>query len=260
MEIFFLLLISGVLAGKLGGVLGIGGGILMMPVLRFIVGLSPAYAAGTCIIAVFFTTLGGSYKHYKKEHINVRSIIPVIISGAVSTTIFSFMFLHFTSKPEWLDLGTGLVFSLISVRMIIEGVLDQYKKTPEKSDLCKIKGSLTGKSIIGVIAGVLPGLLGIGTGAILVPAFTLIMKAPIKIAIGSSLACFSVNALISSLLKLSQEFVSVETVIPLCIGTFFGSRIGVELNKRFPAPLLKIIFGSLFTYVAIKYFILFLGG
>ncbi|MGD2154300.1 MAG: TSUP family transporter, partial [Gemmatimonadales bacterium] len=68
-----LLLSGGLLAGALGGLLGIGGGIVLMPLLRFVIGLEPAYAAGTCVVAVFFTTLGGSYRHYRLGHLNVRS-------------------------------------------------------------------------------------------------------------------------------------------------------------------------------------------
>jgi len=64
----------GFLAGVLGGLLGIGGGIVMMPILRLVVGLSPATAAGTCIVPVFFTSLGGSFRHYKLGHINFKSI------------------------------------------------------------------------------------------------------------------------------------------------------------------------------------------
>jgi len=58
-------------------------------------------------------------------------------------------------------------------------------------------GHLPQKLAIGAAAGVLPGLLGIGAGAILVPAFRLLLRWPIKVAMGSSLACFAVNALVS---------------------------------------------------------------
>ena len=73
---FLFLVFGGIMAGMLGGLLGIGGGILLMPILRFIVGLDPAYAAGTCVVAVFFTTLGGSLKHFKLGHIDFPSILP----------------------------------------------------------------------------------------------------------------------------------------------------------------------------------------
>ena len=230
-----------------------------MPILRFFVGLSPAYAAGTCIVAVFFTTLGGSFKHYRQGHINIKSIIPVIIAGTISTFVFSMIFLYFTEKGKWLDLGTGLVFSLVSIRMIMEGLLDLLRKKVKETEESEIRGSLLRKITIGGFAGIFPGLLGIGTGAILVPAFALILKAPIKIAIGSSLACFSVNAFLSSILKFFQGFVSIETILPLCLGTLIGSNIGAILNKHSPSPVLKIMFGMVFTYISIKYILLFLG-
>ena len=259
MELYIILIIGGILAGALGGLLGIGGGILLMPIIRFFVGLSPAYAAGTCVVAIFFTTLGGSFRHYKQKHININSIIPIIAAGAVSTIIFSFIFLYFAKKGKWLDLGTGLVFSIVSIRMIIEGLLNLFEKKIEEAKGSEIQGSLPGKVVIGGFAGILPGLLGIGTGAILVPVFTFILKAPIKIAIGSSLACFSVNAFLSSILKFFQGFINVEVIIPLCIGTLIGSNIGAILNKRLLSPVIKIMFGAVFTFIAVKYILLFFG-
>jgi len=65
-----LLSFGGITAGMLGGLLGIGAGTLIMPLLRFVMGLERAYAAGTCVVAVFFTTLSGNLKHFKLGHID----------------------------------------------------------------------------------------------------------------------------------------------------------------------------------------------
>jgi uncharacterized membrane protein YfcA len=249
---------GGIFAGILGGLLGIGGGIVLMPILRFFVGLSPAFAAGTCILAVFFTTLGGSFRHYKLGHVKIKPLLSVIIAGAIFTLVFSLIFLYLAKKGKWLDLGGGLVFSFVSIRMIIEGSVDLLrKKIKEESRESEIQGPLLGKVIIGGMAGILPGLFGIGTGAILVPAFTLILKAPIKIAIGSSLTCFSVNAFFSALLKYFQGFVYLPVALPICLGTVIGSNIGAVLNKRFPSSVLKILFGIAFSYVSYQYILIF---
>lgn len=256
MEIPFIILGSGgILAGILGGLLGIGGGILIMPLLRFIIGLDPASAAGTCIVAVFFTTLGGSLKHYKLGHIHFGSILPVIVSGLISTFIFSILFFYISQKGAWLDGLTGIVFLFVSLRIIWEGVSEYLKKKERSGSESRIQGSIYSKTTIGAVAGVLPGLLGIGTGAVLVPAFAFALNAPIKIAIGSSLACFNLNALVSSVLKLHQGFVQWNLLIPLSIGTFIGARFGAALNGRMSSPLLKLLFGAVFLYVAGKYFI-----
>ena len=254
-----LLSFGGIIAGMLGGLLGIGGGILMMPLLRFVIGLEPAYAAGTCVVAVFFTTLSGSLKHFKLGHIDFSSILLVIISGFFSTLIFSLIFLYLSNKDIWLDVATGVVFSFVVLRMIWEGIAEYLKNRPITDSEAKIEGSILAKTLIGSLAGILPGLLGIGTGAVLVPAFAFALKAPIKVAIGSSLACFSLNAFASSLLKLSQGFVQINMLIPLCLGTVIGARIGAAFNGKLNSPFLKILFGTVFIYVASKYLMMFAG-
>ena len=189
-----LLFSGGLLAGALGGLLGIVGGIVLMPLLRFVALLPPAYAAGTCVVAVFFTTLGGSYRHYRLGNINFRSITPVIISGALASGIFSCLFIYLAGRGRWLDLGVGIVFSLVSVRMICEGIPGLVKKRTVPIAGNKLGGTLLQKTSIGTVAGILPGLLGIGTGGILVPAFTFLLRTPVKIAMAASLACFCINA------------------------------------------------------------------
>jgi uncharacterized membrane protein YfcA len=254
-----LLFSSGIAAGMLGGLLGIGGGILIMPILRFVMGLEPAYAAGTCIVAVFFTTLSGSLKHFKLGHIDFRSILPILISGLLSTLVFSFLFFYVSKKGIWLDVATGFLFLFIALRMIWEGISEHFNKSMATASSSGIEGSIMAKATIGGMAGMLPGLLGIGTGAILVPAFAFALQAPIKIAIGSSLACFSFNAFVSSLLKLSQGFVQIDMLVPLCFGTLIGARIGAALNGKLNAPVLKLLFGLLFIYVDSKYLMIFVG-
>ncbi|MFC1639167.1 TSUP family transporter [Gemmatimonadota bacterium] len=110
------------MAGTLGGLLGIGGGVVLMPLLRFVLGLSPARAAGTCILAVFFTTLGGSYRHFRLGHLDIKFSVPVIVSGLATTTVFSLLFVPLANHGRWLDVGIGVVFSMISLRMILEGI------------------------------------------------------------------------------------------------------------------------------------------
>ncbi len=253
-------LISGLLAGALGGLLGIGGGIILIPFLRFYVGLSPSHAAGTCVVAVFCTTLSGSWRHYRLGHVDVGSIRPVIGAGVAATMVFSLLFLQAVKFERCLDLGTGLVFSLIAARMILEGICDAKNRILRQRETNTIAGPLTGKLALGAAGGVLPGLLGIGTGGIMVPAFTLILKAPIKVAIGCSLTCFCANALVSALFKLSQGCVDLATASPACVGTLIGAYLGATLNRQFPSAILKIMFGIVFAYVSLKFILCFYGA
>ncbi len=248
-----ILLTAGIFAGTLGGLLGIGGGVVLMPLLRFVIGLTPAGAAGTCILAVFFTTLGGSYRHFRLGHLDINFTLPVIAAGLATTTVFSLLFLQLSTHERWLDLGIGLVFTLISVRMILEGLPESFSRSRERTENRQLTSTLKTRVLIGGSAGILPGLLGIGTGVILVPAFTFLLSMPIKAAVASSLASFCVNAFVSSTFKMAQGFVDLRVALPLCAGTLVGSNLGATLNKRFPSRSIKLIFGLVFSYVSLKF-------
>jgi len=251
---------GGLAAGVLGGFLGLGGGIVLIPLLRFGAGMSPAQAAGTCVLAVFFTTLGGSYRHFRLGNLQIRPAVPVIAAGTVAVVVASLSFHHLATRGYWLDLGIGIVFSVIAIRMLGEGVFGLRKSPPRAEAYDGIRGPLATKLGIGAVAGTLPGLLGIGTGSILVPAFTYLLKTPIKVAIAVSLMCFCLNALISSSFKLAQGYIDLERALPVCLGTLIGANIGVLLNGRFSSGVIKLVFGIVFGFIALKFVVSYLGG
>jgi len=246
------LLGAGLAAGALGGLLGLGGGIVLMPLLRFGLGLDPAAAAGTCVLAVFFTTLGGGYGHYRLGHVKLAAITPIMIAGAIATIGSSIAFHFLASGGHWLDFGIGVVFAVIALRMIYEG---KQRRCVDDGDakVGAVSGSVPSKAAIGALAGVMPGLLGIGTGSILVPATRYLLAAPIKTAMATSLICFTINALISSIFKLSEGYVVLALALPLSAGTLLGSLLGANLNKRIASHALKLVCGIAFGLIALKF-------
>lgn len=255
-----LLVTGGLLAGTLGGLLGIGGGIVVMPLLRFVVGLSPVHAASTCILAVFFTTLGGSYRHHRLGHVRIRSLVPVIIAGGAATAAFSVMFGFLVARERWVDLGVGLVFLLVSARMIAEGIPGFIDRNEQGRAGNVVGGTILQRMGIGIAAGILPGLLGIGTGGILVPAFTFLLRTPVKTAMAASLTCFCFNAFVSSVFKFGQGFIELDVAVPICVGTLVGSNLGAFLNRWFSSRAVKLLFGVLFTLVSLKFILSFIGA
>ena len=233
------LLLVGLGAGCVGGLLGLGGGILLMPVLRFGLGLPPPMAVGTCIVGVFCTTFAGGWRHYCLGH--------------VSSAVCSLIFIKVVDKGGWIDLSLGMVFALVALRMIRAGLRRRHSREDFIPGKNSVEGAVFQKSLIGSVAGMLPGMLGIGTGAILVPTFTMMLHAPIKVAMGSSLVCFAMNALISAVFKWHQGFVDWRVGIPICLGALGGSMIGARLNKHMPISALKILFGVVFIYIAAKF-------
>lgn len=253
-----LYLLTGLAAGFVGGLLGLGGGIVLVPVLRFGVGLSPAMTAGTTVVAVFFTTFGGALRHYRSWHIDWQALAPVIGAGAAATFFFSLLFPAFAREPGWLDLGIGLVFSLVAIRMIVESAVSS--RTVAVAEAAPAgRGQGPGKLAIGIGAGVLPGLLGIGAGTVLVPGFRLLLRWPIKVAMGSSLACFAASALVSAVLKGIQGYVDLPVALPASLGAFLGAGMGAAVNRRFPSRFLQRLFGLVFIYVSMKFMLTSFG-
>lgn len=119
--------------------------------------------------------------------------------------------------------------------------------------------SCSRKVVLGSLAGILPGLFGIGTGAVLVPGFAYLLKAPIKTAVGSALVCFAANAFISAAMKSAQGYIDYSVAIPLCIGTLVGSQIGAVINHRSPSVLIQVLFSLVFSWVSLRFILSALG-
>jgi uncharacterized membrane protein YfcA len=246
---------AGLTAGMLGGLLGIGGGVILMPVLRFGMGLPAPYAIGTCVAAVFCTTLGGSLAHHRLGNVPIRSIAPVMVSGALSSVVCSVLFGWLTPRSHWLDMGIGVVLSAIAVRMIVDGA-HLSGGTDVGAPESTAEGTYRFRKVgLGIVAGILPGLFGIGTGAILVPGFTYVLKTSIRVAIGSALACFALNAMLSTVFKAAQGYIDVSIALPICLGTLAGSQLGASMSRRFSSAALKILFGAVFLWVSTRFFV-----
>ena len=255
--ILVVLLAGGLLAGTLGGLLGIGGGFVLRPLLHLVVGLPPAHAAGTCILAVLFTTLGGSYRHYRRRNIHLPSLAPLVVSGGLASGLSSLLFQVAVLRARWLDLAVGLVFLLVSARLVAEaitGFMERRRVTASDNVIC---GTPAQKLSTGAVAGVLPGLLGVGRGGILVSAFTLLLRVPVKVAVAASLACFCCNAFVSSAFRIAQGHVALGMALPAWVGTFVGANLGTTLDRRLRSRTPAFLLGLLFIYASARLILVF---
>jgi uncharacterized membrane protein YfcA len=170
------------------------------------------------------------------------------------------LFVMLVRRGGWIDLGLGLVFLIVSTRMIIEGVGGKKSAAPDGVNGPHVNGPVPVKIAVGTAAGALPGLLGIGAGGILVPAFTFLLKTSMRTAAAASLICFCANAAVSAGFKYSQGYVDLKAALILSAGTFLGANLGAMLNRRFPAYRLKVLFGLVFGFVSLKFILSFARG
>ncbi len=244
------LLIFGVIAGVVGGFLGIGGCVIMLPALYFIFNYPLPMAIGTTITAVIVTAASGAIGHIRIKNVDYGTAKLIAVSGAVGALLGSIIFYYIASNVRILSVVLGVAFLYVSVRMIYEGAL---RKKPRVGGGSKVPGSPSSKTLLGFLIGILTGIVGLGGGYALVPSFIYIFKAPIKIAVGTSLASFISMAVISGGIKVYTGHADILAALFLGIGTAVGAQIGARLVPKAPSWAIKLIFGLVFLYVSIRF-------
>ena len=244
------LLITGLIAGTLGGLLGIGGCVIMLPALAFLFKYPLPVAIGTTITAVILTASSGAYGHIRLKNVDYSTTKVVAVSGAVGAMVGSMAFFYLSNQLWLLNLILGFAFLYVSIRMIYEGIF--RKKMVERVGN-EVPGSIKAKATIGFTIGIVTGIVGLGGGYALVPSFIYLLSSPIKIAVGTSLASFISMAVVSGAFKLYQGVVDVVAAIALGIGTIIGAQIGARLTKIAPSWAIKATFGFVFLYVSLKF-------
>jgi len=251
---YIIYLITGLVAGVIGGLLGTGGCVLMMPVIRFGFHFDPAIAVGTTLTAVVFTAASGAYQHIKMKNVDKNTAWIVGASGVLGVIIGSIVFGYIKNYGALLDLILGFVFLVVSFRMLYEGVLGRGPKNPNETQM---PGTTTTKGFLGSSIGFLTGIIGLGGGYALVPSFIYFFEAPVKLAIGTSMASFVWIALVGAIFKIYQGVVNIPVAITLGVGALIGAIYGAKLVAKFKPNALKALFGLLFLYVSLKYILIY---
>jgi uncharacterized membrane protein YfcA len=253
---YLVYLVTGLLAGVVGGLLGTGGCALMMPVIRFGFHFDPAFAVGTTLTAVVFTAGSGAIQHIRMKNVDKKTALQVGISGVLGVVIGSIVFGYIKAYGDVIDLIIGLAFIVVSLRMLYEGLLG---KTPPPPVGTEMPGTVASKSLLGTCIGCLTGIIGLGGGYALVPAFLYFLRAPMKLAIGTSMAAFVWMALVGAIFKIYQGVVDIPVAVTMGVGALIGAIYGAKLVAKFKPNVLKALFGFLFLYVSLKYILLYFG-
>jgi len=251
-----LLFLTGIVAGGFGGLLGIGGGAIMLPMVRFGFDFSPSIAVGTTLVAVIFTAVAGAYQHWKMGNVDWKSVKYIAPAGVVGVILGSVLFYLIKDYHEIIDLILGMIFAPIAASMIYEGLF--LRRKPEFPGQT-MGGNIPLKAGIGGGVGIFTGVSGLGGGFIMVPAFVYLLHSPVKIAIGSSMASFVWFALVGGIIKISQGLCDVPAALAMGLGAVLGAIIGARLVSRFRPATIKSIFGFLFLYISLKYILSYFG-
>lgn len=254
------LLIAGVIAGILGSILGLGGGILITPFLVFGFNLPIHYAIAASIIVVIGTSTGSSIAYLKDDLLNTRvaMFLEIFTSvgaliGALLTSVFAPQFLNFFFGALLIYQGFNMYQKIRGGKSdqlatkndktaeylhLDSGYFDQIKQ--ENIHYYVQKTPLGSLIMFG--AGFASGLLGIGSGSFKVMALDSAMKIPLKVSSATSNFMMGVTAAASALIYFFQGAIKFEIVVPVVIGVILGSTIGAKIMPKLNNKIIRLIF------------------
>ena len=278
-EILQFMLIA-VLAGFLGSLVGLGGGIIITPALTILFGFDIKYAIGASIVAVIATSSGSAIAFVKDNVSNMRVGMLLEVFTTAGGVVGALMAGVFSSKLLYIFFSLILLNSFYGM-LKKTGPITKLKKEEEKvendkyADKYKLNSTYYDKatgetvkynvtnvpqgSLVMFGAGFASGLLGIGSGAFKVVALDTCMKLPIKVSTATSNFMMGVTATASALIYFFNGTINPVVAAPIAIGTLIGSRTGAKVMQRLDAKYIRYIFLPILLFTIINMFLKGLG-
>ena len=273
-EFIVLLFLVSIFAGVFGSIVGLGGGVVIIPILTLLMGVDIHFAIGTSIIAVIATSSGAASTYVRDKMSNIR--VGMFLELATTTGAIAGAAVSVYTNSAAL----GLIFGVILLISLVPTVLKIGKAIPASPELKGLSKRLglsgsykekdgtevrynaerpaEGLAVAGV-AGVLSGLLGIGGGAFKVIAMDIGMKLPMKVSTATSNFMIGVTAAASAGIYLARGDVDPIIVAPVALGILLGAAIGSRVLLRSRNDTVRKAFAVVLALAAIEMILSALG-
>lgn len=259
-----ILLGSAYMAGLLGSITGLGGGVILIPLLTLIFHVDIRYAIGTALLASIANSSGAATAYIKEGITNIRLGMFLEIATTAGAVGGALIAIFMPVNAIAILLGVVLIFSAaMTIRKKHAHVEETGSKlsyllklnssypTPNGPVAYKLKNVGGGFSIM-LVAGVLSGLLGIGSGALKVLAMDSTMRIPFKVSTTTSNFMIGVTAAASAVVYLQRGYIDPGIAFPVILGVLGGAFTGARILTFINPTTLRIIFGIAITFVAIE--------
>ncbi len=257
-------LLMSVLAGLLGALTGLGGGVVIVPALALLFHIDIRYAIGASLISVIATSSGAAVSYVREGFSNVR--IGMFLE--VATTLGALGGAYLTARVS--THAIGITFGVVLLYSAWSSFRHQQHEAPQARNWLAERLNLSGDyptahgreaytaqnvpAGFGImfIAGILSGLLGIGSGAIKVLAMDHAMKLPFKVSTTTSNFMIGVTAAASAGVYLGRGYIAPGLAAPVMLGVLAGSLLGARLLVRIAVPMLRVIFAIVIVALGVE--------
>ena len=245
------LILLGIVAGILGSLFGVGGGIIYIPVLTIVFGLSATEAAAISLIGIIATSAGASAYYAEKGVANVRIGLYLELGTAVGAIAGAFLAAYI---QDWILMVIFSLFLFVNAgRMILSKGRDCETKDPESAEFTytdlktgEIHGydleHKTAGTALCVIAGAYSSMTGVGGGVIKVPVMNNLMGVPMKAATATSSYMIGITAFSGAVVYLITGSVLLDYAAFVAIGSFVGMIVGTRISRIFDTASMKKYF------------------
>jgi uncharacterized membrane protein YfcA len=237
----------GLFAGSFGGLVGLGGGVIMVPLMDGILKLPQLKAHGTSLVALVFTGITGAVTYALRGNVDVMASV-LLASTAIFTARAGARYAN--ALPEWkLKKYFGIFMLLITILLLMKPYLLSNAGAAEVQIWVKVVVLM----LTGVVTGFLSGMMGVGGGTIMVPAMVLLAGFTQHTAQGSSLLAMVPSGGVGAHAHWRLGNVDTRVLVGLIPGILTGTFIGGSLAHFIPEDTLRIIFAAVLVWTGIRY-------
>ena len=268
---------AGLVIGVLSGLLGIGGGTVMVPLFRLAYGFNAIAATATSLFTIIPTSISGVVSHLRNKTCIPKLGLALGIGGAIASPFGVWLA---RISPDWLIMVAAAVVIVYSAYNMLRKALamksarvaagtagaagasagsaagatvPKAAKAPEAlpaAPALSLKQYAQG-ALIGLVAGVLSGYVGVGGGFIMVPLMLAVLNIPMKLASGTSLIAIFILAIPGTIEQGLAGNIDYLTGIAIAIGSIPGAFIGAKLIRYVPERTLRFVFAAFLAVAGI---------
>jgi uncharacterized protein len=256
---------TSILAGLLGALTGLGGGVVVVPVLALLFHVDLRYAIGASLVSVIATSSGAAAAYVSEGFSNIRIGMFLEIATTLGALVGAYLTAMISTK------AIGIVFGIVLLYSAISSFRGKHEDaTPEHTgglaDRLRLEGEYPTDSGLqpyvarrvpagfGImfLAGGLSGLLGIGSGAVKVLAMDQAMRLPFKVSTTTSNFMIGVTAAASAGIYISRGYIMPSLAMPVMLGVLAGSLVGSRILIRARVSTLRMIFAIVIVALGVE--------
>jgi len=249
-----LLVILGFFAGLLGALTGIGGGVLLTPILALHFGIPIRHAIGASLVAVITSSAASSSVHLQRHTTDIRLGMTLELATAFGAAVTAYLVGYFNRNALEGLFAAFLLYSSITIlvkRGKVKPLEDESALVVDETVIPPYEPKRYPLGLAAsLVAGALSGLLGIGGGPIKVPVMYIFMNVPLMVATATSNFMIGVTAAASAMVYYRRGDILVQVAAPLAVGVFLGSLLGARLAPRIHTKVVVYLLVGVMFYLA----------